>query len=395
MNAEGEAVVTVTTFSDDFPLKNALHDSGSYSGLLKLDAAGDLAFSTYLDTTMYDAHRNVGVDQAGNIYLAADLPCDDFVVRKLSSDGQQVLVEATYGGRGQDTATALTVHADGQVYLTGKTDAYRNNFPVTEDALQRVCKYESAAPDASCSREAFLMILDENLEMVYSSFIGGSYFEDGYGIALDQQGNIAVVGTTMSSDFPVKNAVQAACPDGVASDNPRHCKSWESFVTKFTPDGKQIVFSTYFSSTDWSADVVKDVAVDRAGVIHLLGSTNSMRYPVKDAVQPNLTTGICGSERLCEDAVITAFAPNGALVYSTYLGGKNKEYPYSIAAAADGSVWLAGLTSSHDFPITTGAYQPQKSLNEDVFLAKLGSNGSNAPVDPRLTKKMYLPLVQR
>ncbi len=309
-----------------------------------------------------------------------------------------MLAEVTIGGRGNDTATALAVRSDGRVYITGRTQAYRNNFPVTDDALQPECTYESAASDASCSRDAFLLILDANLQTRYSSFLGGNYFEQGDGIALDAQGNIAVVGTTDSADFPVKNAVQPACPDWPAPDNGRHCKSWASFVTKFTPDGKQIVFSTYFSSSDWSADVVKDVAVDRAGVIHLLGTTNSTKYPIKDAFQPSLATGICmnaRSERLCEDAVVTAIGPGGALVYSTYLGGKKEEYPYGIAADANGNVWIAGLTKSADFPATADAFQPQKSLNEDVFLAKLGAASVGGQPDPRLSRKLYLPLVRR
>jgi hypothetical protein len=238
------------------------------------------------------------------------------------------------------------------------------------------------------------MILDTNLQTRYSSFLGGSFLEEGSGIALDPQGNIAVVGTTHSSDFPVKNAVQPACPDGVMADNVLHCNSWESFVTKFTPDGKRLVFSTYVSSSDWSGDVVRDVAVDNSGTIHLLGWTNSTKYPVNDAVQTNLAAGVClnaQSERLCEDAVVSAFAANGALVYSTYLGGKREDYPYSIAAA-NGHIWIAGQTSSSDFPTTTNAYQSQKSLNQDAFLAMLGAT---APTDTTRSKTIYLPLVQR
>lgn len=410
VNASGEAVVSVTTFSDDFPVMNPLLDSrSSHNGaLIKLDADGALTFSTYLNATMYEANRNVGVDQAGNIYVTGDVE-DNIGVFKLSPDGQELLAAATIGGRGSDLATALAVHADGAVYLTGRTEAYRNNFPVTADALQPECTRESADVDASCSRDAFLLILDADLQTRYSSFLGGSYFDEGAGIALDRQGAIALVGTTFSADFPVRNAVQPACPDGVAQDDATECKSFESFVTKLTPDGRQIVFSTYFSSTDWSADVVKDVAVDHAGTIHLLGWTNSPRYPVKDAPQPNLTPGIClnaESERRCEDAVITAFAADGALVYSTYLGGAWEEYGYGIAADMRGGVWVSGLTTSRSFPTTDDAFQGEKGLNEDGFLAKIGGGDPVAtpvdptPVDPTPTiprdaHKVYLPIVRR
>lgn len=397
VNSAGEAIVSVYTSSDDFPLSNPLVDTlpPFGSALLKLDPSGDLVFSTYLSHSMLDVHRNVGVDQAGNIYVTGEVGDGDIGVLKLSPDGLEVLVQKTIGGRGQDIATAIAVRADGRVYLTGKTEAYDNNFPVTLDALQTTCKKESADPEASCSRDAFLMILDANLQTRYSSFLGGSYFEEGAGIALDPQGNIAVVGTTHSADFPVEKAVQASCPDGVEVDNARHCKSWNSFATKFSPDGKKIVFSTYFSSTDWSADTVKDVAVDSAGTIYLLGWTNSRKYPVKAAAQTSLAPGICGSQ-LCEDAVVTAFAPDGALVYSTYLGGTNKDYPYSIAVGANGAVWITGKTWSADFPTTAGAIEPTKSVAEDVFLAKLGSaGGGTGPGNPTYTNKVYLPFTQR
>jgi hypothetical protein len=401
VSAAGEAVISVYTSSDDFPIKNPLLDTlpANSGALLKLTPTGALAFSTYLNADMYETNRNVGIDQGGNIYLAGGVDDGDIGVIKLAGDGQKVLAEATIGGRGRDNVTAIVVRGDGHVYMTGSTEAYRNNFPVTPDALQPECARESADPDASCSREAFLTILDANLQTRYSSFLGGSYLDQGAGIALDGQGNIAVVGTTYSSDFPIQQAFQPVCPDGVAPDNSRHCNSYESFVTRFSPDGKQLLFSTFVSSSDWSADVVKDVAVDHAGVLYLLGWTNSTKYPVKDATQPHLSVGICGTdpqrEEFCEDAVVTALAPDGTLVYSTYLGGKHTEYPYSIAVDANNNVWITGSTLSRDLPTTAGAFQSQKSLNEDGFLIKLGHSGGTLPPPGGLDKKVFLPLTQR
>jgi hypothetical protein len=139
--------------------------------------------------------------------------------------------------------------------------------------------------------------------------------------------------------------------------------------------------------------------VDGAGNIHLLAWTNSLQFPVKDAPQPNLAAGICqggGSERMCEDAVVTAFAPDGSLVYSTYLGGSGKEYPYSLAVDGSGGVWVTGLTESQDFPASAGGLQPQKSLNGDIFLARLGAGEVAPPPPPPPSGEhhVHLPLLR-
>lgn len=408
VNAAGEAVVTAYTSSDDFPLKNALLDTQppNRGALLKLDAAGALAFSTYLNADLFGAHRNLGLDQAGNIYLTGTFD-DNIVVGKISPDGE-FLADQQIGGRWPDQGLALAVTPDGRVYVTGETDGWDNDFPTTPDALQPRCSERMDGGEASCDSEAVLVILEPTLEVRYSSYLGGGYLDSGSGIALDPQGNVVVVGTTFSSDFPTKNAVQPTCPDGESTDSEDACASFAGFVTKLSPDGKSILFSTYFSSPDWSADTITGVAVDRGGNIHLLGWTNSLKYPVKDGPQPNLTPGVCvnsisGTERMCEDAVITAFTPDGKLRYSTYLGGSGKEYPYGIAADAVGNIWVTGLTDSRDFPGVAGGFQPVKNLNSDIFLAKLGTAGTTPPPaetprptpNPALDKRVYLPLVRR
>ncbi len=394
VDTTGQAVVTVTTFSDDFPLKNALLDTlpNENGALLKLDAAGDLLFSTYLSLNMYDAHRNLGLDQAGAIYLAGQLDGHDIGIAKFSADGAQVLAERSLGGAGRDTPVALAVSPSGDVYLTGETSAYENTFPTTPGALQPVCNRESDAADASCSDDAFVLVLDSDLDTRYATYLGGVGSDKGQGIAIDQQGNIVVVGLTYSSDFPTHNAVQPECPDGRSELNETWCASYSTFVTRLTPDGTQLVFSTYVSSPDWSDDGVNDVAVASDGGIHILGRTNSLQFPVKNAPQPNLKPGICGSERQCFDAVVIGFAPDGALQYSTYLGGSRDEYSYAIAVDTSG-VWVTGQTESQDFPATPGSVQPTKAMNEDVFLAKLGS--ASGPTEPGARMTVYLPLVQR
>ncbi len=159
----------------------------------------------------------------------------------------------------------------------------------------------------------------------------------------------------------------------------------------------------------WRYEGIQQVRLDAAsGDLHLLGHNDRVlaehapvawqdiagwRVPVNVRyTQNNGTDGFAlGAYDQAPPLTI-----DPTLVYSTYLGGKNKEYPYSIAADANGNVWIAGLTLSADFPTTAGAVQPQKSLNEDVFLAKLGSaGGGSGPGNPSFGNKLYLPFMQR
>lgn len=399
----GEAVVSVSTFSDDFPLKGALLDTlpPLNGALLKLDARGALAFSTYLDVNLFYAHRTLAVDGAGAIYLAGEVDGEssgrDIGVAKLSPDGARVLAETSLGGAGTDIPVALAVGPGGAIYLTGSTEAYANDFPTTAGARQPICPAKQADAESSCDRDAFLLILEPDLDVRYSSFLGGVGSDTGGAIGLDGEGNIAVAGITNAASFPTHKAVQPACPDGRSELDERWCGSFAAFVASFTPDGGGANFSTFFSSPDWSDDVVRDLALSPDGTIHILSRTNSQRYPVKSAPQPNLAAGVCssGSERLCEDNVVMGFAPDGALRYSTYLGGTGRDYGYAIAADARGGVWVTGMTESRNFPGTAGGFQPQKSLNEDVFLARLGPASTPPPPPPGDRHRVYLPFARR
>jgi len=190
--------------------------------------------------------------------------------------------------------------------------------------------------------------------LMYSTYLGGSQQEQGYGIAVDSSGNSYVAGYTISRDFPTVNAFQAtnhsAFPLGA-----------NAFVTKFNADGSALVYSTYLGGS--AIDFAFAIAVDGSGNAYVTGQTDSSDFPTVNAVQA-IYAG-------AQDSFVTKFNADGsALVYSTYIGGIGNDEAYGIAVDNSGSGYVTGWTDSANFPITLGAFQ--------VINRAVASNGSNA-----------------
>jgi hypothetical protein len=193
--------------------------------------------------------------------------------------------------------------------------------------------------------------------LTYSTYLGGSGVEQGFGIAVDATGAVYVTGTTSSTDFPTMNAVQPA-RNGIYSD---------LFVAKLTPDGSALVYATYLGGGN--DDLGADIAVDSAGAAYVIASTPSTNFPTVNAFQPAQNGG--------SDAVVAKLSADGSrLIYSTYLGGGGRDFGTAIAVDLAGAAYIAGTTGSSDFP-TVNALQPRPpGDSEDAFVAKLAPDGS-------------------
>ncbi len=193
--------------------------------------------------------------------------------------------------------------------------------------------------------------------LIYSTYLGGSGGDYGYGIAVDSGGNAYVTGLTGSSDFPTMDPLQPAYHGGD-----------EIFVTKINLAGSALVYSTYLGGTGDEYGV--GIAVDGAGNAYVTGSTNSTDFPTKKPLQAANSGG-------AHDAFVVKINPAGsALVYSTYLGGSGDDESWGIAADSAGNAYITGFTDSSDFPTTPGAFQTVKSIYQDAFVAKISSSGS-------------------
>jgi hypothetical protein len=325
-----------------------------------------LGYSTYLGGSNLDGGVGIAVDEMGQAYvtgstLSTDLPThhalqpifgggfDDAFVVKLSADGTS-LVYATYlGGSHEDIGLDIAVDGAGNAYVTGDTESA--DFP-THHALQ---------PTFGGLRDAFVAKLSaDGSALVYATYLGGSNNDVGIGIAVDERGQAYVTGSTLSTDFPTRNALQPACA------GPPTLGCVDAFVAKLSAEGAVLLYSTYLGGSDTDAGV--GIAVDGAGQAHVIGRTLSTDFPTQNALQPAFGGFI--------DGFIAKLSAEGAvLLYSTYLGGSDIDQGSGIALDGAGNTLVTGTTDSVDFP-THHALQPTFGGFRDAFVTKLGAEGT-------------------
>ncbi|HEV2764446.1 MAG TPA: SBBP repeat-containing protein, partial [Pyrinomonadaceae bacterium] len=176
----------------------------------------------------------------------------------------------------------------------------------------------------------------------YATYLGGSNVDEARAVAVDHQGNAYVVGTTVSTNFPVTPGAFQTSLGGTVTF------TYDAFITKLNPDGTQIIYSTFLGGN--GGDGATAVAVNPYGQVYLAGETSSTNFPVYGAFQPKRRGG--------QDAFVTQLDANGsALLYSTYLGGTENEYGPALALTPGGDVAVAGRTFSPDFPVLQRAFQ--------------------------------------
>ncbi len=177
------------------------------------------------------------------------------------------------------------------------------------------------------------LVIDPVLQ--YSTYLGGARTDIGTGIAVDVAGSAYVTGKTESLNFPTQNPFQAV-KGGLP--NPT---LYNAFVTKLSPAGDAIVYSTYLGG--YESDEGHGIAVDGAGNAYVTGQARSTDFPMQNPFQAAYDGNYSG--------FVAKLSPPGALVYSTYLGGRSNDYGHGIAVDRAGSAYVTGDTRSSDFPM--------------------------------------------
>ena len=235
-------------------------------------------------------------------------PCSDAYVNKIDSSGN--LVWGTYlGGSTADQSTAVAVDGAGNVYVTGTTGGA---FPTTA----------KAAIAASSTATAFAAkISADGSSVLYSTYLPPTAATPS-AIALDALGNSYIVGTSSAG---------------------------HAFAVKLSADGSAFLYDVLLAGS--KQDSAGRVVADAAGNVSIAGQTTSPDFPVSSAAaQPHLK----GAQNL----FIVRLDPGGHVVFSTYLGGSGTDIPTAVQIDSAGNVYVAGQTSSLDFPTTRGTLQP-------------------------------------
>ena len=374
VDGDGNAYVTGTTRSLDFPTKNALQPElagGNAIDLFvtKLNADGSaLVYSTYLGGTDVEVDANLTIDNERNVYVAGDTNSrnfptvnplqatlsgfQDIFAAKIKADGSALVYSTYLGGRDFDFLSGIAVDGFGCIYLTGNTSS--NDFPTANPLKSTLINGDS---------DAFLTKIGaDGSSFVYSTYLGGSDYDDTGNITVDAFGNAYVVGLTYSPDFPTINPLQPVL-SGQA----------DAFVTKFNQNGSALLYSTYLGgdNEDWGYDI----ALDSRSDIYVSGYTLSDDFPTLDAAQPRPDTNPNDPNNIGDGFVSKLKADGSGLIYSTYLGGGAFEEGPLMAVDAQGAAYLFRYTNSADYPTTPGAVQRETSVpnqgRPECFITKI------------------------
>ena len=322
-----------------------------------------MKYGIYLRGTGMAFGHDVAVDSSRNVYVTGkSFPSPytifedsfgvngegiDVVVVKISADGTSPIYVTYIGGSGDEWGNGIALDAARHAYITGKTDS--TDFP-TVNAIQ---DYLAGSEDAFVTK-----LSPDGSTIVFSTYLGGTEYDTGNAIVLDNAGNTYLTGNTTSLVFPVTNDRAIASYAG----------HQDAYILKMSGDGSQLFFSEFLGGT--LMDAGYDVEVDSSGCSYVTGETFSYDFPVKDALKPEITGWVWS------DAFVTKVNPTGdEMVFSTYIGGDHVDCARGIGLDSEERVYIAGATLSSDFPVVD-AYQDSTKGYYDAFFTRISSDGS-------------------
>ncbi len=398
VNASGQAFITGTTASDNFPVSatgeqlkraaypgraNALYTDAFVT---KLNGAGTAAvYSTYIGGGIGgETGKGIAVDSLGNAYVTGvtgggsvtakgtnDFPLvnaaqttfggtDDIFVVKLNPTGSDLIFSTYLGGNGTDTGERIAVNAaTGESYITGGASA--GTFPTTPGAY----KPAPGCVSSNCFNEptfAYVAKFTASGAVDWATLVGPG---TAYDIAIDAAGNSYLTGGATNNPLAggVYTSLFPVTPGAHQTANGGN----DSFVTKLNPQGSALVYSTFLGGGPGS-DRAFGIAVDPAGNAYVTGQTQNAAFPVTPGAFDVTYNG--GS-----DAFVAKFNADGSdVLYATFLGGTAEDIGRAIALDKALNVYVTGQTKSLNFPVKN-SIQP-KTSGAEVFLTKLNTAGS-------------------
>ena len=400
VDGSGNAFIAGETFSTNFPrpagtpggVSPAPSPNNGASFVAELNPAGtQLLYSTYLAGTAsnsLESANGIAVDAGGKIYVtggtfAFDFPTTSSGFKNGTNTGATVpgtsymakldptlsgtasLLYSSYiggtngtGAFGGDFGQAIAVDANGVAYVVGYTDSTPSttvsslpNFPIV-NGFQTTLN--------TTNGNAFLAKIDTtksgSASLLYSTYVGGAganalatgglgFGEEAFGVAINANGNAYLAGATSSTDFPTfGNAYQPNVPPGNTKDT--------AFVTQI--DTTKIgalskVYSTYLGGATF--DLALAIALGPGNVAYVTGTTGSSNFPINPKPGAFDTNGpAAGVDKAFVSLIDTTLAAVPSLKYSTFLGGTGGDTGFGIRTDGQGNAYVAGTTSSVDFP---------------------------------------------
>jgi alpha-tubulin suppressor-like RCC1 family protein len=457
LDTNGFIYMAGQTFSKQYSTNAALATSGAFQtnfagGKLTGDAfvakfnnsGTSLIYLTYLGGSADDGAFGVAVDSAGNAYVTGFTDSPDFpvtnsipggvpglpnstnisgildksfgyypidaFVTELDSSGSNLVYSTYLGGSSMDCGMGIAVDTAGAAYVTGFT--YSSNFP-TVNALQNKL---ACTNSFYFNANAFIAKIGPGgTNLVYSTYFGGTNFDEGKGIAVDINEFVYVTGFTASTNFPTTNAVvqQLVWTNVVINHltsitnyisitnhilngyllngSTNKTSSYDAFVAKFNPidptTGTKLVYSTFLGGTN--SDVANGIAVDTNGAAYVTGWTISTNFPntvgtnmagLHSFVATNTSLGVLATNVFLTKITNAIGTTNVGIAWSAVFGGRGVDIGYGVAVDPAGSnVFVTGSTSSTNFPTynVPGYLRATNSGKSDAFVIAFGATGSN------------------
>lgn len=386
------------------------------------------SFSTYLGGIYGDEGDGIGVGDDGSVYVGGTTTSlvfpepdqaahgVDVFLAKFLPDGSDLVYAIHFNppSSAPDNGYALAVDGNDNAYLGGITDSA--DFGVTPGA------YDTSYGGGT---DGFLLKVDSNGTLVYSTFLGGSDVDIVMGVVVDAGGRAYVVGSTWSNDFidtvigPATNrsafvvrlnadgsnlergaiiggsgtdeatdlsldgdgmvymtgwSNSANLPTTAGSLSPEPNGIWDAFVFKVNLNSSSIVYGTYLGGE--GEDRGRGIMVNSGGNVFVTGMTRSEDFPTSTTgFDRELGGGVCGFDP-CPDAFgVRLNAVGSALVYGTFIGGWGDDQGTDIALDSQNRVIIVGKTEAADFPVAGNGYDNTLGGLRDAFVAQLDSAG--------------------
>jgi hypothetical protein len=303
------------------------------------------------------------VDANGNTFLSiyttsTNLPSTTGAYQTTSSGGFDLFIlkidntgnkdwGTYYSGTSDEYPGGIEVDVNGNVYVTGAT--LSTNFPVTSGAFQT---------SNSGSNDGYLIKLNSSGARQWATYFGGSNTEIPVNLRGDSNGNMYIVGHTLSTNFPVTSGATQTSNGG----------GWDCFVIKFNSSGSR-QWATYYGGN--GEDAGQDIDIDKNDDVYLAAYSASTNFPTSNAAYQTSSGGGF-------DGYVIKLNSSGLRSWATLYGGSGEDRFYSIRLDTSNNVYVSGFSASTNFPTSSSAYQTSKAGGKDAVLVKLTSSGSRS-----------------
>ena len=344
---DGNIILAGGTSSDNLTMLNPIQDElngTSDAFIAKFSPTGELLFSTYLGGSDVERIEEVLVDSDGNYLIVGPTGSSDFYttsgthqqsygggdtdvfVSSLSNDGQSIIFSSYFGNSTDEDVWAVDIDLLGNLVIVGITDG---DAIATNSAYQQI--YGGGQTDS------FVAKFTPNCSSLsWSTLLGGNGWEFGDQVDIDSNNNIVVSGYTGSSDFPLANQLY------------NDSSGYDAFFTKLTPDGEDLLLSSYLGGISEDRSYAMEVLADDS--ILITSPASSADMPVQNSFQ-NHSGGSDGYI-----ALIGGYEPS--LLFGSHFGGSSNDYVLGMSVYEEDMIAVIGYTSSDDLP-TINAIQDE------------------------------------